>query len=209
MGRCAAKSKQSGKRCRKSAVRGKRVCHMHGGLSTGPRVQKAGGRYSKYLPTRLAADYQAALSDRDLGALREKQALIEAFICENLADQQAGRTSAQLWKDAAEASATLERIIGESEDPATRESLSRLQDVIHNGVGRALLRAELMELIERGRRLSETESRAIAQKHQHIDIRQAAALLGAVVAIIKENVRDPELRARISRGIGGLVASRN
>lgn len=31
--RCAAKSKRTGKRCRNPAVRGKRVCRLHGGLS--------------------------------------------------------------------------------------------------------------------------------------------------------------------------------
>ncbi len=32
---CHAKSKRSQKRCRLQAMRGKRVCHMHGGKSTG------------------------------------------------------------------------------------------------------------------------------------------------------------------------------
>jgi hypothetical protein len=31
--RCAAKSKRTGKRCKNPAVRGKRVCRLHGGLS--------------------------------------------------------------------------------------------------------------------------------------------------------------------------------
>ena len=34
---CAAKSKQSGQRCKRYASPGKRVCHFHGGRSTGPR----------------------------------------------------------------------------------------------------------------------------------------------------------------------------
>jgi hypothetical protein len=35
---CTAKSKRSGDRCRAPAVRGKSVCRMHGGKSTGPRT---------------------------------------------------------------------------------------------------------------------------------------------------------------------------
>ena len=31
--RCAAKSKRTGKRCKNPAVKGKRVCRLHGGLS--------------------------------------------------------------------------------------------------------------------------------------------------------------------------------
>lgn len=37
MAQCTAKSKRSGKRCRKSAMIGKNVCYVHGGRSTGPK----------------------------------------------------------------------------------------------------------------------------------------------------------------------------
>lgn len=40
MGRCTAKSKQSGKRCRNWAIRRKSTCRFHGGKSTGPRTKK-------------------------------------------------------------------------------------------------------------------------------------------------------------------------
>lgn len=40
--RCQAKSKRSGEQCRKAAVRGKAVCKIHGGASTGPTT--AAGR---------------------------------------------------------------------------------------------------------------------------------------------------------------------
>jgi len=36
--RCAARAKSSGKRCGNPAMRGKRVCWIHGGRSTGPRT---------------------------------------------------------------------------------------------------------------------------------------------------------------------------
>lgn len=37
---CKAKSKRSGARCRAPAVKGKSVCRMHGGKSTGPRTKE-------------------------------------------------------------------------------------------------------------------------------------------------------------------------
>ena len=39
MTQCTAKSKRSQERCRKWALRGKRVCHMLGGRSTGPKSE--------------------------------------------------------------------------------------------------------------------------------------------------------------------------
>ena len=38
--RCQAKSKRSQQQCRLPAIRGKRVCRIHGGRSTGPRTQQ-------------------------------------------------------------------------------------------------------------------------------------------------------------------------
>lgn len=36
--RCQARAKRSGEQCRKPAIKGKRVCRTHGGVSTGPRT---------------------------------------------------------------------------------------------------------------------------------------------------------------------------
>jgi hypothetical protein len=38
--RCQAKSKRTKQQCRSPAIRGKRVCRIHGGRSTGPRTQQ-------------------------------------------------------------------------------------------------------------------------------------------------------------------------
>lgn len=47
MPQCIAKSKRSKKQCQKWAVRGKKTCHMHGGVSTGPRSKKGKERASE------------------------------------------------------------------------------------------------------------------------------------------------------------------
>lgn len=40
MSHCTAKSKRSGTKCLKWAVRGKTTCHMHRGTSKGPKTKK-------------------------------------------------------------------------------------------------------------------------------------------------------------------------
>ncbi len=41
---CKAHSKQSDMRCRNFAVKGKPVCHIHGGLSTGAKTEEGRDR---------------------------------------------------------------------------------------------------------------------------------------------------------------------
>ena len=38
--RCQAKSKRTNQQCRSPAIRGKRVCRIHGGKSTGPKTEQ-------------------------------------------------------------------------------------------------------------------------------------------------------------------------
>jgi len=45
--RCTAKSKRSGNQCQKWAVRGRNTCHMHGGLSIGPKTKAGKERSGK------------------------------------------------------------------------------------------------------------------------------------------------------------------
>lgn len=60
--RCQAKSKRSGVRCQGPAVRGKRVCRMHGGISR-PSRGKRHGRYSHGLFTYEAIAERRALRE--------------------------------------------------------------------------------------------------------------------------------------------------
>lgn len=52
--RCAAKSKRSGMQCKAPAIKGKRVCRMHGGKSPGAPCGELHGRYVHGRQTREA-----------------------------------------------------------------------------------------------------------------------------------------------------------
>jgi hypothetical protein len=49
--RCAAKSKRSGLRCGRPAMRGKAVCNFHGGRSTGPKTDTGKARQAAAVTT--------------------------------------------------------------------------------------------------------------------------------------------------------------
>lgn len=105
MTQCTARAKRTGEQCRAQAVVGRTVCRVHGGMT--PRghalPQTTHGRYSKDLPTRLLADYEAARTDPDLIAVREELAVAKARGAELLrAIADAGndpRRVAALWTE--------------------------------------------------------------------------------------------------------------
>jgi hypothetical protein len=47
MPKCQAKAKSTGQRCKNVAIKGKRVCYLHGGKSTGAKTEE-GKKRSKY-----------------------------------------------------------------------------------------------------------------------------------------------------------------
>src|SRR5262249_52499599 len=98
MMRCRAKSKRSQERCKRWATPGREVCRMHGGRTliglAAPRLKT--GRYSKFLPIRLAADYERAAHDPELLSLRHELAVVEARIIDLLGRVDTGEAGG-LW----------------------------------------------------------------------------------------------------------------
>ena len=74
--RCQAQSKRTKQQCRSPAIRGKRVCRIHGGRSTGPRTQQG----------RNLCGAAKTLHGRETRAIRAKrlQALAELKLLERM-----------------------------------------------------------------------------------------------------------------------------
>jgi len=83
--RCQARSKRTGKRCRRAAVPGKRVCYYHGGASTGPKTPEGRERCS------LAAMVHGAYVDRVLTG--EEQAIYDGFLAQMREDFELNHSS--------------------------------------------------------------------------------------------------------------------
>ena len=75
MTQCSAKSKQSGQRCKNTAVAGGKVCHIHGGKT--PRAEASPhyvtGRYSRFMKQSLQEKMQAVDDENPLDLLPELQ----------------------------------------------------------------------------------------------------------------------------------------
>lgn len=79
MPKCQARAKSTGEKCKNVAVKGKRVCYLHGGKSTGAKTER-GKMLSKY--ARLShGDYSAQVKEnrRKLNALNRYLRMLGYF----------------------------------------------------------------------------------------------------------------------------------
>lgn len=197
---CQAKAKSTGKQCNRSAVNGKRVCTVHGGLTPGgiasPNFKT--GRYSKYLPDRLSSRYEQAVNDPQLLELNHEIALIDSRLSDLLARIDTGETG-QLWQDATKA---WQKYRLNQDD----ETAAQLDTLIKKGNDDYQAWNEIQDTIEQRRRLVESERKRLVEAQQYVTAVQAMTLIGNVLAIIKDNVTDRQTLQAISTGINQLVS---
>lgn len=203
--KCKAKSKQSGKRCNRWAVDGKRVCYMHGG-APGAGRPITHGRYSKALSqTCLSEAYRTAIEDKNLLDLREPIALLEACL---------QRTSER---------------VGLADTPDFRKKALRIYEEMRvainegDGVSAARLDRELGELLETGvaedRAISELSEQADRlakrlegvwtirlQKKQVLNIQQLGVIISRIIEIVKQE-STIEIASMIMRRLDAEVMS--
>lgn len=204
---CTAKSKQSGERCKRHAVPGRNVCAMHGGKTlvgaASPRFKT--GRYSKYLPTRLAARYEEAANDPDLLAMREDIALIDSRLADILARVDTGE-SGSLWRQARDEFAVLDAAIKEGDAKPVTASLKRMQAMLGRGVSDYAAWHEVGDLLEQRRKLVESERKRLVEMQLVLDSRQAVVFVTAFLDVIQRHVPDRKQLSNIAREVQALLA---
>lgn len=206
---CGAKrSDGSGRICQSPFVMANGRCRDHGGetpvgLDRPATALKAGGRYSKHIPTRLAAKYVESAQDPDLIALRDELALVDTRIAD-LLEQVSNSEAGELWKRCRDAMREYDRAAVPEEK---QEALSTLRFLIREGYQEYMAWIEIRETIEQRRKLADTERQRLKDLQATIDARSAMLLVQNIVRIIRENVDDKETTRRISREIGRLTGS--
>jgi len=204
---CGAKCKATGEQCRRSAVSGRRVCQVHGGATpTGYGLpQTRHGRYSRDLPTRLAGRYREALTDPELISVREEIALVDARTADLLGRVDT-REAGFYWSMIAKAVRDFQNAKGQMfEQVKQAEAFARIEACTSEGTADYAAWAEVLELVERRRKLAETETKRLAAMGQQITAERAMLLLAAVVDVIRRHVTERDTMAAISREIGQLV----
>lgn len=190
---CTAKSKQSGKQCKRQAVPGMTVCYMHGGATpTGvasPHFKH--GRYSKYLPSQLLEKYKDASQDADLLALRDEISLIDVRIRELVEKiPQGGATHS--WIDLRAAWGELLSAQRNNDETKMRLAFLKVGDIIRNGAEEAAVWQSIEQSLETRRRLTSAEAKRLTDMNQVITAEKAIALVYAVLDAVKTPILEYE-----------------
>lgn len=200
---CGAK-KRDGKPCSQLRIMPNGRCRQHGGATpSGPASPHyKDGRYSRVLPTRMAADYQAAQADPDLLSVRNDIALIDARLADVLARVDTGEAGA-LWTAARDAYKVFTE--NAADLVKAKAALSELGDILLRGQGDWAAWREIGDLLEQRRRAVESESKRERELDQAIPVARVLLLFGALGGIIATHVKDTDARNSIQAEFSRLI----
>ena len=212
---CESKAKSTQTQCRRRAVSGRRTCQVHGGKTprgiASPHFKT--GKYSKDLPSRLAAQYEEARSDPDLLTLRDEIGVAETRFRELLQRLEEGDLGT-LWPALGKAKGAYLKAMT-ADDDKEQAALDTLLDLIDQGQQDYTLWQAIGEQIDRLSRLRTAEHKRQADMEVMISAERANLMIGAIISImmtaIKKHVEGEHVArsiyADISRGLDAHLNS--
>jgi hypothetical protein len=193
---CGALVVKKGRPCTRAAMANGR-CQVHGGMTphgvASPHFKH--GRYSKYLPTRLADRYEEAERDPNLLRLDGEIALIDVRL-RTVLDGLGRGESPDLWELLQEAWTNYE--------DGQANAIDRIGGIIAQGIAEQHTWKELRSLIRDRVRLVESERKRLVELNQMITAEQAMLFMAAVVDTVRRYVSDRDALARISHDLRAL-----
>ena len=202
---CTAKAKSTGKKCTRSAMpNGK--CYVHGGATpkgiANPNTKH--GRYSKDLPTRMLADYEAERTDPEILNLSEAIAVVRARQRE-LFRQVDKRGAASLFNDLSQAWKEFEAAQRAKDGPAMAAIMAEVGQLIKRGAADSAKWREITALMEQERKLTETEQKRRVSMQTMLTAEKGQLLVKALLASVNAHVSDKRALAAIGADIMALV----
>jgi|GEM_PF-4574428 len=163
-----------------------------------------GGKYSKYLPSRLLESYTNAKDDPEILSLNDDIALTEARVTDVLQRVDANESGA-MWDELSRLSKEI-KLARKSGDPVLVEDLfDQMLKLIDKGKGDRENWREIGDLMERKRKLSESQLKLLVTKQEFISRQQAVAMISLITNAIKESVSDPKEKRQIMSALQQLM----
>ena len=189
---CTAKSKRSQEQCRAHAIpRGNGKCHYHGGSS--PRGIASSrfktGRYSKYIPNRMAAAYDATLQDKKILEMHEDVALIESRVTDLLSRVDTGEAG-RLWRLASTLFNQLQRAYTSQDGEAIVRINEELGAVLKQGRSDYHAWDEVGRALDQKRRTIDSEQKRQVQEKQLVPIAELGLIVRALAGAVALYVTD-------------------
>lgn len=205
-GQCHGISKTTGERCKQRAKPGRDFCRYHGGnLPVGEdNPAYTVGRYSKFAPLEIKTNMEYLLGHPELTELRDDIVLVQARISHMLGELDADVAVEDLHKII---EAWEQFVMARAEDdylpgPAVRQRLDILGNVIRTSGERRVNQLDswdrLVELVDKKRRLIETEAKVIRDEGRFMSDDRVHALMYFILEVIKRNVPDATIRRQIA-----------
>lgn len=163
------------------------------------------GKYSKYMPTRLLEAYDASRDDPEILSLNDDISLTEARVADVLQRVDTAESGA-MWDELSQLAKQI-KIARKSGDPTLVEDLFEdMLKLIAKGKGDRENWREIGDLLERKRKLSESQLKLLVTKQEFISRQQAVMLVGQITEVVKGAVDDPLTKRRIVAGISQLMS---
>lgn len=173
---------------------------MHGGtVPVGPASPAwKDGRHSRVLPKRLLDDYQASLSDPDRLVLNAEIAIIDARINDLLLIVDTGE-SGRIWSELQKQWQNYLAANAARDKTAAETARFRVGTMITEGMAEWTAWTDLITLIDRRRKLVESERKRLVEAQKMIAVDQALAMMGLLIEAVRKHVHDDDaLRAVVA-----------
>lgn len=199
---CTAKSKSTGKRCQRNAMKGMNVCHVHGGKTpkgiASPNYKT--GKYSRYTSGNIAQKLERFTQDPDLLNLYEEIKLITARIDEKL-DRLDTIDASEVHKALKALVVQARKAYKNSDYGGLEGTLDTLEDVVNQRILHYQTDEDIRKDLETRRKLIETQRKLNADAEQLLTASQVYNVLIAVGNAIKERITDNDDLAYIQNAL--------
>ena len=162
---------------------------MHGGRSPVgiASLSFKTGRYSRYLPQRMVADYEASLHDQELLSLRDGISAIDALVLDIIRTLDTGEAGS-LWATVLRHKREYEAATKAGNRVGAQTAIERMFAAIEHGAADAQSRAEVANMLEKRRKLTEAEQRRLERMQRLVDMQDVLALLATLSVAVKDAV---------------------
>jgi hypothetical protein len=198
-GRCLAKTKSTGKRCKLTPVAGRPTCRKHGGNGGAPIKH---GRFVDLAPG-LKTAYLASLNDPTLHDLDQTLALLDGLV------KQAGARAAdldtpQFRKTAVEMLATAREQIVDGRDPI--DAIGPLGHLLEKGLSQVIAEDRLFRLVERFSMREETRQSLNVARKNVINAQDLTKILVQFLDVVRR-LAPPDLAVALADALQKLLVA--